>query len=471
MRTRFAPSPTGSLHIGGVRTALFSYLMARHSGGSFLLRIEDTDRRRSEDRFTEGILEGLRWLGLDWDEGPFFQSERTPLYAAAIEKLLASGHAYRCTCSPEELEAAREKARANGERLAYGRHCRPEVGPGPLPDREASVRFAAPLEGEVVLYDQIKGRIAFAATEIEDFVIARSDGTPTYQLVVAVDDAEMGITDVVRGDDHVNNTPKQILLYEALGLEPPRFAHLPLVLGPDKARLSKRHGAASVLEYRDLGYYPDALINFLARLGWSHGDQEIFSRSELVEKFAIDEVGAAAGVFNSEKLDWLNAQYLRARSPEDLAGDVRQFARGRGVALRGDPAWQARMVETLRERVQTLAELLESAHYYIEPEPTYDEAAVVKLLVPEAAPLLEALVAELEKMTAWEATSLEESFRRVADRHGVKLGKLAQPVRVAITGSKKSPGIFDVLEVVGRNWSLARLRLGIEKCLSAPSNA
>lgn len=464
LRTRFAPSPTGALHIGGVRTALFSHLMARHSGGSFLLRIEDTDRNRSEDRFTEGILEGLRWLGLDWDEGPFFQSERTPLYEAAIEKLVASGHAYRCTCTPAELEAAREEARANGRRQAYGRHCRPEVGPGPLPDRPASIRFATPLEGEVVLYDQIKGRIAFASEEIEDFVIARSDGTPTYQLVVAVDDSEMQITDVVRGDDHVNNTPKQILLYEALGLEPPRFAHLPLVLGPDKGRLSKRHGAASVLEYRDLGYYPDALVNFLARLGWSHGDQEIFSRSELIEKFAVDEVGAAAGVFNSEKLDWLNAQYLRARPPEGLAMDLREFARGRGVTLRGDTTWQTRMVETLRERVQTLAELLESAHYYIEPEPIYDEAAVAKLLLPEAAPLLEALVAALEEVTSWEASALEETFRRVADQHEVKLGNLAQPVRVAVTGSKKSPGIFEVLEVVGREWSLSRLRVGIEKC-------
>ena len=315
-----------------------------------------------------------------------------------------------------------------------------------------------------MFYDQIKGRIAFSTDEIEDFVIARSDGSPTYQLVVAVDDADMGITDVVRGDDHVNNTPKQILLYRALGREPPRFAHLPMVLGPDRAPLSKRHGAASVLEYRDLGYYPDALVNFLARLGWSHGDQEIFTRDELIAKFAIDDVGSSPGVFDPEKLDWLNAQYLRARTAAELAADLREFARRQGRTLRGDEAWQARMVATLRERVRTLQELLAAARYYLEEEVVFDEAAVRKLLVPEAAPLLETLLERLEHLPQWDAASLEPAFRAAAGEHGQKLGKLAQPVRVAVTGGKQSPGIFDVLEVVGRDRSLRRLRAGVEMC-------
>lgn len=464
MRTRFAPSPTGALHVGGVRTALFSQLMARGSDGAFLLRIEDTDRKRSEERFTEGILEGLRWLSLDWDEGPFFQSRRGDIYREAIEKLVGSGAAYPCTCTPEELQKNREEAKAAGRRASYGRHCRPGIGPGPTEGQPSSLRFAVPLEGEVVFYDEIKGRIAFSVEEIEDFVIARSDRSPTYQLVVAVDDADMGVTDVVRGDDHVNNTPKQILIYQALGLEPPRFAHLPLVLGSDKARLSKRHGAASVLEYRDLGYYPDALVNFLARLGWSHGDQEIFTRAELIETFAIDDVGAAAGVFNAEKLDWLNAQYLRARSPEELAADLRGFAAREGRTLRGDEAWQARMVATLAERVQTLKELLESARYYLEEDLVFDEAAVQKLLTPEAGALLEVLVPRLEALSEWTAAALEEVFRGVAEKQGQKLGKLAQPVRVAVTGGKQSPGIFDVLEIVGREWSLTRLRTGVDMC-------
>ncbi len=465
MRTRFAPSPTGALHVGGVRTALFCQLMARHSEGSFVLRIEDTDRKRSEERFTEGILESMRWLALDWDEGPHFQSQRTPLYRDAIEKLVASGAAYRCTCTAEELQTHREAAKAAGTRISYSRHCRPGVGPGPVEGKPASLRIAVPLEGEVVFYDEIKGRIGFAVEEIEDFVIARSDGSPTYQLVVAVDDADMAITHVVRGDDHVNNTPKQILIYRALGLEPPKFAHLPMVLGADKGRLSKRHGAASVLEYRELGYYPDALVNFLARLGWSHGDQELFTRAELVEKFAIDDVNPSAGVFNAEKLDWVNAQYLRARTPEELAGDLREFARREeNRELRGDEAWQSRMVETLRERASTLKGLLDSARYYLDEDLIFEEAAVKKLLVPEAAPLLDALIARLEALPTWDAPGLEETFRAVAEERDQKLGKLAQPVRVAVTGGKQSPGIFDVLEVIGRDWSLARLRTGVEMC-------
>lgn len=464
MRTRFAPSPTGALHVGGVRTALFCQLMARGSEGQFVLRIEDTDRKRSEERFTEGILDAMRWLSLDWDEGPFYQSQRGDLYKEAIDKLVASGAVYPCTCTPEELQKHREDAKAAGKRASYSRHCRPGFGPGPVEGRPASLRVAVPTEGEVVVYDEIKGRIAFAVEEIEDFVIARSDGSPTYQLVVAVDDADMKITHVVRGDDHVNNTPKQILLYRALGLEEPKFAHIPMVLGPDKARLSKRHGAADVLDYRELGYYPDALVNFLARLGWSHGDQEIFTRDELVEKFAIDDVNPSAGVFNAEKLDWVNEQYLRARTPEELAGDLLQYAAQQGRELPGDEAWQARMVDTLRERVSTLKELLESARYFIEDELTFDEAAVKKLLTAEAAPLLEALIARLDGLPAWNTESLEECFRAVAEEQDKKLGKLAQPVRVAVTGGKQSPGIFDVLDVVGRDRTLDRLRKGVEMC-------
>ncbi len=445
------------LHVGGVRTALFSWLHARATGGSFVLRIEDTDRKRSKPEFTEGIIEAMAWLGLSPDEGPYFQSERSDVYADALQKLLASGNAYLCTCTPEELEAQRAAAKAEGRSFAYNRHCRPGFGPGPDPDRPATVRFAAPVDGEVTVNDLVKGPIVVQNSEIDDFVIARSDGTPTYQLVVTVDDIEMEISHVIRGDDHLNNTTKQIHIYLALGAELPQFAHLPQVLGKDKGRLSKRHGATDVLSYRDEGYFPDALVNFLARLGWSHGDQEIFTREELIQFFRLEDIGQSAGVFDLEKLDWLNFEYLKDREPSRLAADLSEYLAREGRSLPGEPAWQARMVSVFQERARNLRELAESCAYFLEDDVVYQEKAARKHLSDESTALLGELATQLDEVESWDADSLEMSFRDLVQRKDIKLGQLAQPVRVAMTGGTVSPGIFDVLEILGRERSLERL--------------
>jgi glutamyl-tRNA synthetase len=470
VRTRFAPSPTGALHVGGVRTALFSYLQARHSGGRFILRIEDTDQKRSSRESVDEILAALEWLGIEWDEGPFFQSERLDIYREAIDRLVASGAAYPCTCTAEELEARRAQARETGASPAYAGRCRPGFGPGPIAGRPASIRFAIPREGETVLEDLVKGRIAFPNKDLEDLVIARSDGMPTFNLVVTVDDAAMEISHVVRGDDHLVNTAKQIQIYRALGASLPRFAHLPQVLGPDGTRLSKRHAATAVTSYRDLGYYPDALVNFVARLGWSHGDQEIFTRSELVHAFALEDVGASAGVFNLEKLGWLNFQYLKAREPDRLAADLREFNRRRGVEIRGDDGWLARVAETLRERSQTLLELSDQAAFYFSRD-AVDPEAVRKLLKPGAASLLGALAAELERLAQWDQASIQAAFAAVGAATGAKLGNVAQPARAALTGRSASPGIYDVVELLGRDETLTRLRLAIDLATQSEARA
>ena len=446
------------LHVGGVRTALFSWLQARATGGAFVLRIEDTDRKRSRAVFTEGIIEAMAWLGLSPDEGPYFQSERSAVYDAALQKLLASGDAYRCTCTTEELEAQRAAAKAEGRGFAYNRHCRPGFGPGPDPDRPATVRFAAPVDGEVTVEDLVKGPIVVQNAEIDDFVIARSDGTPTYQLVVTVDDIEMEISHVIRGDDHLNNTTKQIHIYLALGAELPAFAHLPQVLGKDKGRLSKRHGATDVLSYRDEGYFPDALVNFLARLGWSHGDQEIFTRDELIQFFRLEDIGQSAGVFDLEKLDWLNFEYLKDREPARLAADLSEYLGREGRTLPGEPDWQAKMVSVFQERSRNLRELAESCAYFLNDEVVYQEKAARKHLTEESTALLDELATQLAEVEAWDTDTLEMSFRDLVQRKDIKLGQLAQPVRVAMTGGTVSPGIFDVLEILGRERSLERLR-------------
>jgi glutamyl-tRNA synthetase len=461
VRTRFAPSPTGALHVGGVRTALFSYLYARHFGGRFVLRIEDTDRQRSTQAWVDEIVGALRWLEIEWDEGPFFQTERMDLYRATIERLLSDGRAYRCTCTPEELEAKRKVAMQGGGNAGYDRHCRPGFGPGPEAGRPAAIRFAMPLDGEAVIDDLVKDKVVFRNADVDDFVIARSDGWPTYNLVVTVDDADMAISHVIRGDDLLPSTPKQIALYQAIDAPVPSFAHLPQVLGVDRARLSKRHAATAVTSYRELGYYPDALVNFLARLGWSHGDQEVFSRKELIHAFSLQSVGKSAGVFNLEKLDWLNFQYLKARTPEQLAGDLRPFVQSRGIAIPGDDAWLAKMAGTLRERAKTLGELTDMASFYLADEITLDEKAAAKFLKPEAAPLLETLTTRLEALSTWEPGAIEGVFTSLLAETGVKLGALAQPVRVAVCGGTVSPGIYEVLEVLGRERSLRRLKNAI----------
>jgi glutamyl-tRNA synthetase len=456
VRTRFAPSPTGFLHIGGARTALFNYLFAKHSGGVFVLRVEDTDRERSTEASTAAILDGLRWLGLDWDEGPFFQSERGDLYRAAAERLLASGFAYRCYCTPDELEAERQAAQAAGRKPTYDRRCRDRGGP-PSPQARFTIRFKTPLDGETVVADAIRGKVVFQNAEIDDFIILRSDGSPIYNFSVVVDDASMQITHNIRGEDHLPNTPKQVLLYHALGHTPPLFAHVPLVLGVDRARLSKRHGATSVQSYREAGFLPQALNNYLVRLGWSHGDQEIFTHAELIDAFALEALGSSAGVFNPEKLEWVNAQHLKRTSTAELAQLVKPFIATRGWTVPGDDAWLARMVATLQDRAKTLVELVDLAAYYLDDAIPIAPAAAAKHLRQANRDAFGDLRAALAALPAWSASAIKEAFESVLGRHQLALGNLAQPVRVALTGGTVSPGIFEVAEVLGRERTLARL--------------
>jgi len=454
IRTRFAPSPTGYLHIGGARTALFNFLYARHHGGTFVLRVEDTDRERSTDAATAAILDSLRWLGLTWDEGPFFQSERTALYLEHAERLLAAGHAYRCWCTAEALEQQRQAAQAVGRRAMYDRRCRErrDQPAGPF-----TIRFKTPLVGETLVHDALRGVVTFQNAEIDDLIIVRSDGSPTYNFCVVVDDATMGITDNIRGDDHLANTPKQVLMYQALGFAPPRFAHVPLILGLDRARLSKRHGATSVLAYRDEGYLPAALNNYLARLGWSAGDQEIFTAEELIAKFSLDHVGASAGVFNPEKLDWVNAQHLKAMAPEEIAALLEPFIAARGWQVPGGDGWLARLAAALRERASTLVDLLDQGAYFFTDAVTIDPAAAAKHLAKANRQALDALRDALASLEPWSVPAIESAVQTVLAGHGLALGKLAQPLRVALTGGSVSPGIYEVIELVGRTRCLARL--------------
>jgi glutamyl-tRNA synthetase len=462
VRTRFAPSPTGYLHIGGARTALFSWLYARRHGGRFVLRIEDTDRDRSTPESIQAILDGLRWLDLAWDEGPFFQSERDAVHRSAAESLLAAGHAYRCWCTAEQLDARRQAALAAGRRPAYDRTCR-ERSAGPADDAPFVLRFRTPLEGETVIDDQVKGRVVFQNADLDDFIIVRSDGNPVYNFCVVVDDVEMRITDVIRGDDHLANTPRQILLYQALGAALPRFAHVPLILGLDKTRLSKRHGATSVMAYRDMGYLPDAVVNYLARLGWSHGDQELFTRDELIAHFSLENVGTSAGIFNPEKLEWVNFQYLKATPPDLLAGLVAPFLEREGLKVPADRAWLARAVATLRERAKTLVELAQFCRFYVAETVEPQAAAAAKHLTPAVAPALARLTALLAALPDWSPTAIEGAFQTTIAEQGMKLGALAQPVRVAVTGGTVSPGIYEVLDVLGRARTLARLDVALAR--------
>ncbi|HXG52161.1 MAG TPA: glutamate--tRNA ligase [candidate division Zixibacteria bacterium] len=470
VRTRFAPSPTGYLHIGGARTALFNYLFARHHGGKFILRIEDTDRERSTLEAIQAILDALKWLGLEWDEGPFYQTQRFPLYRAKIEELLAKGLAYPCTCTPEELEAKRQAAQREKRKPSYDGTCRPPEGVVPsLPtDRPYTVRFRSPREGTTVVEDAVKGRVVFDNRELDDLIIARSDGTPTYNFCVVVDDVDMNITHIIRGDDHLSNTPRQIQLYRAFGAEPPRFAHVPLILGTDKTRLSKRHGATSVTAYRDMGYFPEAVVNYLVRLGWSYGDQEIFSREELIEKFTLESVGQSAGVFNPEKFLWVNFQYMKARPLSRLAEEVVPFIEKAGYPVPQDKAWLEKMIATLRERARTLVELVEAARFYLVDEVTLDEKAARKFLTAAVAAPLSALAERLAATEPFDEPHIEAAFETVLAQFGLTLGQLAQPVRVALTGGTVSPGIHEIIAVLGKERTLRRLRRALERISAQP---
>ncbi len=450
-RVRFAPSPTGHLHIGGARTAIFNWLYARKEKGVFILRIEDTDRERSTEEYTRSIVEGLEWLGLDWDEGPYHQIARMDLYKSHVEKLLSEQRAYRCFCRPDELEERKKAALARGEKPKYDSRCR---NADPNQDKAFCIRFKTNEKGETVVPDLIKGNVSFHNAELDDLVIQRTDGIPTYNLCVVVDDSLMRISHVIRGDDHLNNTPRQLQLYEALGYKPPLFAHLPMILGHDKTRLSKRHGATSVLAYREMGFLPDALVNFLARIGWSHGDQEIFTRDELVEKFSFDHVGTSGGVFNQEKLIWLSGHYIRTTDDKTLAVHLIPLLERDGIRVVLDDYFY-RTIALNKERARTLLELSQFVKPFLAEEVEPDEAA--KKWLSNLGPL-QNLLPVLEAIPSFDQLSLKGELERFISDQKIKLKDLAQPIRVALTGATVSPGIYEVMELLGKERTLKRLK-------------
>ena len=459
VRSRFAPSPTGDLHIGGARTALFNWLLARHANGKFILRIEDTDAARSTQESIQVILDAMIWLGMDWDEGPFYQTQRIPLYQEAAEKLLKEGKAYRCYCTPEELEAKREAALKAGIKPKYDRTClRKEP---PHSERAYVIRFLSPDEGKTVVEDLIQGRVEFDNAELDDLILLRSDGLPTYNFSVVVDDATMSITHVIRGNDHLNNTPRQIQIYQALDYPLPKFGHVPMILGPDKKKLSKRHGAQSALEYMKMGYLPQAVVNYLVRLGWSCGDQEEFTQEELIKKFRLESVGKSAAAINPGKLDWLNAQYIKKIELEELVQRIRPFIEAKGYSIL-DLGLLRKAVVSLRERVKTLVEMADLSEFYFRKEIPYDEKAAEKFLKTDTGEMLEQIVASLSKDMVLDKGSGHHLIQKWAETRGEPLVKIAQPIRVALTGKTVSPPIDEVMEALGKEEVIRRLQRAIE---------
>ena len=456
IRTRFAPSPTGLLHVGGARTALFCWLLARRSGGTFVLRIEDTDRERSTQASIDAILEGLDWLGLDADEGPYFQSDRLPLYQEHVERLLRAGKAYWCHCSKAELDAMREAQRARGEKPRYDGRCRYRSGPAPA-GSDPVVRFANPHEGTVIFDDLVRGTVAFDNRELDDLVIARANGMPTYNFGVVIDDLDMDITHVVRGDDHVMNTPRQLNIIAALDASPPRYAHVPMILGADGQRLSKRHGAVGVMQFREDGYLPEALLNQLARLGWSHGDQEIFSREEMVALFDIADVNRAPAAFDYDKLGWLNQHYIRQADPERLGALIVDQIERMGLDASGGAVPPSLLAEMQRDRARTVAEMARKSRFAFEEYEDFDERAAKKHLRPVALEPLEAVRERLRTVARWEPGPLHAAVTECAEGLSLNLGKVAQPLRVALTGTAASPAIELTLQMVGREAALSRI--------------
>jgi len=458
VRTRFAPSPTGLLHIGGVRTALFCWLYARRHGGVFILRIEDTDRERSTPEAVQVILDGIEWLGLRCDEGPFYQTRRYPRYREVVAQWLAEGKAYRCYCTKEELEQLRAAQLARKEKPRYDGRCRDrrEARAGVTP----VVRFRNPTEGAVVVADAVHGDVVFRNSELDDLIIERSDGNPTYNFCVVVDDYDMKITHVIRGDDHLNNTPRQMNMLRALGVEPPVYAHLPMILGPDGTKLSKRHGAVSVLHYREEGYLPEALLNYLARLGWSHGDQEVFTLEEMTALFDIADVNKSAAAINPDKLAWLNQQHLARAEPARVAAELRWQLERMGVQPNSGPALTA-IVEAQRERSKTLREMAESSRFFFAAPEAYDPKAAAKHLTVDTRPQLERARAALAGLTDWTTAEVHGVIERLAKESGSGLGKVAQPLRVALSGGAVSPPIDQTLAILGRAETLGRLERAI----------
>jgi glutamyl-tRNA synthetase len=459
IRTRFAPSPTGFLHIGGARTALFSWLYARRHGGTFILRIEDTDLERSTAESVNAILEGMTWLGLEYDEGPFYQTERFDRYKEVIQQLLDSGHAYHCYCTREELDEMRAGQMERKEKPRYDGRCRhrqePREGVSPV------VRFRNPDEGEVVIDDMVRGRVVFQNRELDDLIIARSDGSPTYNLTVVVDDLDMRITHVIRGEDHLNNTPRQINILQALGATLPSYAHLSMIHGADGAKLSKRHGAVSVMQYRDDGFLPEALLNYLVRLGWSHGDQEVFSVDEMIERFDIDHVSHSASAFNPDKALWLNHHYLMHADPLHVAHHLSWHLGQHGIDPSEGPA-PAEVVVAQRERCKTLVEMADASVFFYREFAHYEEKAAKKNLTVEAVPVLRDLMASLESLQDWSKDALHQAVASIAETLGVKLGSVAQPLRVTVSGTSVSPPIDVTLALLGKEKTLARLQRAVK---------
>ncbi|MEO5333749.1 MAG: glutamate--tRNA ligase [Magnetococcus sp. YQC-5] len=467
LRTRFAPSPTGFLHIGGARTALFCWLHTRRHGGIFVLRIEDTDQERSSQEAVDVILEGLHWLGLDPDEGPYYQSKHTEMYLATAHQMVEEGHAYLCTCSKETLDALRERQRESGEKPRYDGRCRNRTEP--VGDKPYVIRFKTPSEGEVVWGDKIQGVIRISNSELDDLILVRSDGSPTYNLAVAVDDHFMGITLVLRGEDHISNTPRQIHLFRAMGWEVPEYAHMPLLHGSDGAKLSKRHGAVSVLQYREEGFLPSALNNYLARLGWSHGEQEIFTVQELKQLFDVKDLGRSAAIFDRAKLLWINGHHIRSSSPEQL---LPELARHLGMSGVTPPPLEqlAAILPEFQSRAATMVEMAQKCRFlFVESVQPYEEKSARKHLGAGMLEPLTELHSILSGLEVWSIASLEEAFNQVLHRFGIPMGHLAQPVRVVLTGSGASPGIFETMFMLGRDKTLHRLQVGVAYVTPPPN--
>lgn len=466
VRTRFAPSPTGFLHVGGVRTALFSWLYAKRHNGQFVLRIEDTDRERSTEESVQAILDGMSWLGLDCDEGPIYQTDRYDRYNEIIQRLLSEGKAYRCQCSKERLEALREAQLAAKEKPRYDGHCRNKD----LAESSESyvIRFKNPHEGIVSFHDEVYGEIHVANNELDDLILKRSDGHPTYNFAVVVDDWDMKITHVIRGDDHINNTPRQINLFNALGAPVPVFAHLPMILGDDGKRLSKRHGAVSVLQFKEMGILPHALLNYLVRLGWSHGDQEIFSLAEMINSFDLKNVSRGVSSFNYDKLYWLNQHYQKSDSPEEVAKALQWHFEQAGIDWSQGPDLKE-LVVTQAERAKTLAEICQMSLYFFRDGIEYNEEAVKKHLRPVVLEPLEALFKRLNGLDSWETERIQECINDVSAEFDINMSKIAQPLRVAVTGSGSSPSIDITLTLLGKERSIARIETALKMIRSRAS--
>ncbi|TDN60680.1 glutamate--tRNA ligase [Scandinavium goeteborgense] len=455
IKTRFAPSPTGYLHVGGARTALYSWLFARNHGGEFVLRIEDTDLERSTPEAIEAIMDGMNWLSLEWDEGPYFQTKRFDRYNAAIDEMLVAGTAYKCYCSKERLEALREEQMANGEKPRYDGRCR--HGHEHHADNEPCVvRFANPQDGSVIFDDQIRGPIEFSNQELDDLIIRRTDGSPTYNFCVVVDDWDMEITHVIRGEDHINNTPRQINILKALNAPVPVYAHVSMINGDDGKKLSKRHGAVSVMQYRDDGYLPEALLNYLVRLGWSSGDQEIFTREEMIKLFSLGAVSKSASAFNTEKLQWLNHHYINSMAPEYVATHLQWHIEQEKIDTRTGPQL-SELVTLLGERCKTLKEMAASCRYFYEEFDAFDADAAKKHLRPVARQPLEVVRDKLEAITEWTAENVHHAIQATADELEVGMGKVGMPLRVAVTGAGQSPGLDVTVHAIGKSRSVARI--------------